>query len=106
VVAGKARARAQTAYTHVLGHPRADQAAGEAAQADDGSDELTPGEVASVLQGLDGTVQLVASFLYGAGLRLLARCTLRVQELELDQREIAIRRGKGRRIAARSPPPR
>jgi hypothetical protein len=35
------------------------------------------------------------SLLYGAGLRLLECCTLRVQDVDLERREITVRSGKG-----------
>ncbi len=54
-------------------------------------------EVAALLRELTGAVQLVASLLYGSGLRLLEGCTLRVQDLDLERGEVLVRRGKGNR---------
>jgi integron integrase len=58
---------------------------------------LTPGEVRALLARLDGEAWLVASLLYGAGLRLLEALTLRVKEIDFTLREIRLRRGKGQR---------
>ncbi|MCU0619609.1 MAG: phage integrase N-terminal SAM-like domain-containing protein [Gemmatimonadaceae bacterium] len=54
-------------------------------------------EVSVLLQSLSGAVQLVASLLYGSGLRLMEACTLRVQDLDLERGEVLVRRGKGNR---------
>jgi len=57
---------------------------------------LTPGEVRRVLAHLSGgTMGLVASLLYGTGMRLLEALRLRVKDLEFERREIVIRDGKG-----------
>jgi len=58
---------------------------------------LTRGEVARVLAGLDGTPRLVATLLYGAGLRLLEALRLRIQDVDLEARTLTIRSGKGDR---------
>jgi integron integrase len=52
-------------------------------------------EVRRLLSQLDGVVGLVCGLLYGAGLRLLEALSLRVKDLDLDRREITVRRGKG-----------
>ena len=57
----------------------------------------TPGEVRAVLAKLDGTTRLVASLLYGSGLRLLECLELRVKDVDFAQREIRLRQGKGRK---------
>ena len=56
---------------------------------------LSRQEVAAVLARLDGTAALVASLLYGAGLRLSGALRLRVKDLDLDRRQITVRGGKG-----------
>jgi integron integrase len=58
---------------------------------------LTPGEVAAVLNQMRGVPALMASLLYGAGLRLLECAHLRVKDLDLERLEIVVRDGKGRR---------
>jgi integron integrase len=54
-------------------------------------------EVRNLLAHLDGPVWLVCSLLYGAGLRLLEALQLRVKDIDLDRREIIVRRGKGQK---------
>jgi integron integrase len=56
---------------------------------------LSRNEVAAVLEQLDGVHWLVASLLYGSGLRLLECLRLRVQDLDFARGEIVVRRGKG-----------
>ena len=57
---------------------------------------LTPREVRNLLLQLDGgTMGLVASLLYGTGMRLLEGLRLRVKDVEFERREIVVRQGKG-----------
>lgn len=56
---------------------------------------LTRQEVQAVLRHLDGDKRLVAALLYGSGLRLLEALQLRVKDVDLERREITVRRGKG-----------
>jgi integron integrase len=56
---------------------------------------LTRGEVRAILARLDGTPKLMASLLYGSGLRLLECARLRIKDLDFGNRQIVIRRGKG-----------
>ena len=58
---------------------------------------LSRGAVAQVLGAMDGTCRLMASLLYGSGLRLMECCALRVKDVDLDRGEIRVRRGKGAR---------
>jgi integron integrase len=52
-------------------------------------------EVSSLLSQLRGPVWLMASLMYGAGLRLLECVELRVKDLNFDRSELTIRDGKG-----------
>ncbi len=56
---------------------------------------LTREEVRAVLAGLDGVPRLMASLLYGAGLRVLECCRLRVQDVDFGKNQIVVRGGKG-----------
>jgi integron integrase len=56
---------------------------------------LTRNEVRSLLSQLEGTPWLVASLLYGSGLRLMEALRLRVKDLALERGELIVRDGKG-----------
>lgn len=56
---------------------------------------LSRAETRSVLAQLDGAKWLMASLLYGAGLRLMECLRLRVKDLDFARNEITIREGKG-----------
>lgn len=56
---------------------------------------MTPDEVTSLLHQLPTEYRLVASVLYGSGLRLMECLQLRVQDLDMAQSQITVRRGKG-----------
>jgi integron integrase len=56
---------------------------------------LTPTQVRSLLDELNGTTWLVAALLYGTGMRLLEGLRLRVKDVDLVRREIIVREGKG-----------
>ena len=58
---------------------------------------LTQDEVARLLSELRGTAWLMASLMYGAGLRLLECAELRAKDVDLAKREIRVRDGKGRK---------
>jgi integron integrase len=58
---------------------------------------LTRDEVRRLLSELGGTSWLMASLMYGAGLRLLECVELRVKDVDLAKREIRVRDGKGRK---------
>lgn len=58
---------------------------------------LSREEVQAVLEHLQGVQWLMASLLYGSGLRLLECCRLRVKDIEINRRKIAVRDGKGRK---------
>jgi len=52
-------------------------------------------EVQSVLAHLNGTYHLIASLLYGAGLRLSEAIRLRVKDIDFAANQITVREGKG-----------
>jgi integron integrase len=56
---------------------------------------LSVTEVRAVLAHLRGDYWLIASLLYGAGLRLLEALRLRVKDVEFEYRKLIIRDGKG-----------
>ena len=56
---------------------------------------LSRDEVRAVLAELSGVPWLVASLLYGSGLRLLEALRLRVMDLDLPRLELTVRQGKG-----------
>jgi len=56
---------------------------------------LTRAEVSAVLRELRGTVRLMACLLYGAGLREIECCRLRVKDVEFARHRIVVRAGKG-----------
>jgi len=58
---------------------------------------LSPSEVRKVLEQLTGVPRIVATLLYGAGLRLQECLELRVKDLDFERREITVRRGKGQK---------
>lgn len=94
-------------YKHVLGAPltlRGEEGEGEeisrlvrAAPRARLPVVLTPEEAFAVITALSGVYRLMASLLYGSGLRLMECCTLRVKDVDLVRREITVRQGKGRK---------
>lgn len=58
---------------------------------------LSRGEVAALLGRLRGVPHLMASLMYGSGLRVLECAQLRVKDVSFDRGEIRIRDGKGRK---------
>jgi integron integrase len=58
---------------------------------------LSRSEVRAVLGCMDGVPRLMATLLYGCGLRLLECCRLRVKDVDFARSQVAVRRGKGDR---------
>jgi integron integrase len=58
---------------------------------------LTREEVQAVLTRLHGTPRLMATLLYGAGLRLLECAELRVKDVDFSLNQILVRNGKGQK---------
>ncbi|MGQ0836817.1 MAG: integron integrase [Gammaproteobacteria bacterium] len=56
---------------------------------------LTYEEAVAVLRELHGHDRLIASLMYGSGLRVMECLRLRVKDLELKRRELIVRDGKG-----------
>ncbi|MCA8966418.1 MAG: integron integrase, partial [Planctomycetes bacterium] len=56
---------------------------------------LSRDEVRHLLEHMHGTPRLMATLLYGAGLRLLECCHLRVKDVDFGRRQLTIRSGKG-----------
>jgi integron integrase len=56
---------------------------------------LSREEVSALLSQMGGTAWLMASVLYGAGLRLLECVELRVKDIHFDRGELTVREGKG-----------
>lgn len=58
---------------------------------------LTRGEVLRVLERMDGVPKIVATLLYGSGLRLMEALRLRVKDIDFSFHQITVRSGKGDR---------
>jgi len=58
---------------------------------------LTRDETQQVLRAMLGTTRLMASLMYGSGMRVMECCTLRLKDVDLSRGEIVIRSGKGPR---------
>ena len=56
---------------------------------------LSRGETAALFGRLRGVHRLTCGLLYGAGLRVSGCLRLRVKDLDLDRRQVAVRKGKG-----------
>lgn len=58
---------------------------------------LTRDEVVKLLDTLDGSPRLMAWLLYGAGLRLMECCRLRIKDVDFAASSITVRAGKGQK---------
>lgn len=58
---------------------------------------LTKAEVRAILAELEAPHRLVATLLYGSGLRLMEALRLRVKDLDFDRKEVTVREGKGKK---------
>lgn len=58
---------------------------------------FTRSEAQAILGYLEGTHHLIASLLYGSGLRVMECLRLRVKDLDFEYRQITVRDGKGSR---------
>ena len=56
---------------------------------------LTHAEVKKLLHCMEGVQGLVAQLIYGSGMRLMEAMTLRIKDIDFEQREITVRDGKG-----------
>jgi integron integrase len=56
---------------------------------------LTESEIRRLLHAMSGISGLIASLLYGTGMRLQEALRLRVKDVELQRREVVVRQGKG-----------
>ncbi len=56
---------------------------------------LTRDEVTALLDHMTGTHRMMASLLYGSGLRLMECVRLRVKDIDFDRHELIVREGKG-----------
>src|SRR4029434_11143438 len=65
---------------------------------------LTKEEVKTVLGRLSGAPWLMSILLYGAGLRLMECCRLRVKDIDFSQNQIVVRAGKGNKNRQTSVP--
>jgi integrase len=61
---------------------------------------LTRDEVRAMLACIDGVPRLMATLLYGSGLRRLECCRLRVKDVDFGRHQITVRSGKGDRDRA------
>jgi len=62
---------------------------------------LTQEEVKKVIDHINGVPRLMAILLYGAGLRLMECCRLRVKDIDFSRNEIVVGREKETKIAIR-----
>jgi integrase len=59
---------------------------------------LTKDEVKKVIDHMSGVPRLMAILLYGAGLRLMECCRLRIKDIDFARNEVVVRGGKGDKV--------
>jgi integrase len=59
---------------------------------------LAKAECLALFGALEGTSRLMAELMYGSGLRLMELVRLRVQDVDLERRQLIVRAGKGDRV--------
>jgi len=83
-------------YRHVLGRPMPElEGLQRARRPQHLPAVLSRREVLLFLDHLDPSFRLVAHLLYGSGLRLSECLSIRIKDVDLDRRQIMVRRGKG-----------
>jgi len=83
-------------YRHVLNQPLDDKIAPIRSKKQQRPPVvLTQQEVAHLLSKMDGTHLLMAKILYGSGLRLMECIRLRIKDIDLGQKLVFVRDGKG-----------
>lgn len=82
-------------YRHVLGAPVESVEAVRARKPRRLPVVLTREEALRLLGAMSGVHQLLARLLYGSGLRLMEGLSLRVKDVDFEQRAITVRDGKG-----------
>ncbi len=94
----QALAALQFLYRDVLGQPLASAPGLQSAKRPHVlPNVLSRPDALRVLGEMKGQTRLMAMLLYGAGLRLMECCELRLKDINLDRGEITVRRGKGAR---------
>jgi integron integrase len=61
---------------------------------------LTPDEIRRILESLPDPHRLIATLLYGSGLRLLECLRLRIKDIDFERHQLVVRDGKGRQDRA------
>jgi integron integrase len=56
---------------------------------------LSRAEVSTLLEHVHGTARLLASLMYGSGLRLMECCRLRIRDIDIERGTITVHDGKG-----------
>ncbi len=83
-------------FKKVCGFESLDIEAPRAAETDRLPVVMTPEETKAVMDLLPpGYLQTIVGLLYGAGLRLMEACRLRVKDVDFDRKQLIVRDGKG-----------